>query len=160
MWLCLCVARLNLTKGAGRGCKPVVGFLTVVRGQNLKPDCSARQRKVPPAYRYRRPSGGRVRTSQVHPSRRREPCTSGDNNSNQFTDELRLHREIRRVTRAFLAEIRIYAQEPAVHTRTRCGFRARAGRDGEAADQSSRPRIRSLAPSYRGAHEADLCDER
>src|SRR5262245_44073175 len=53
-----------------------------------------------------------------------------------------------------------YAKEPAVHPWTRGRLRTRAGRDGEAADQSSRPRIRAPAAQHRGTHAIDLRNDR
>src|SRR6266566_7881931 len=43
------------------------------------------------------------------------------------------------------------AKEPAVHPWTRGRFRSGAGHDGEAAHQSSRPRIRAPAAQHRGS---------
>src|SRR5262249_29253462 len=63
-------------------------------------------------------------------------------------------------TDALIAEIFSYAKEPAVHPWTRGRFRASAGRNGEAAHQSSRPRIRAPAPQHRGTHAIDLRNDR
>ena len=57
-------------------------------------------------------------------------------------------------------EICSYAKEPAVHPWTRGRFRAGAGGDGEAAHQSSRPRIRAPAPQHCGTHAIDLRNDR
>src|SRR5262249_20973667 len=52
------------------------------------------------------------------------------------------------------------AKEAVVHPWTRCLFHHRAGRDGAAADQSPRPRIRAPAPQHRGSHAVDLRNQR
>src|SRR5216684_1515412 len=49
-----------------------------------------------------------------------------------------------RYTRPFCRKSLAYAEESAVHPRTGCRLRTRTGRDGEAADQSSRPEYARL----------------
>src|SRR5215813_1838679 len=61
-------------------------------------------------------------------------------------DGLRFACREKALTVDFSARACGYAKEPVVHPRTRRLFRTRAGRDGEAADQSPRPRIRTPAP--------------